>query len=226
MSEHTPFRILVIANESIDGSRAAHAASGCASEVLVVAPALSSRLRFWVSDVDPARRRAERRLDLSLRGLVRRADRGGRRDRRRRAAAGDRRRPPRLPGRRDRARDALGGRGALGRARPGRAGARSLRAATRSSTSSPARGVCTSRLEPQSGSVSTHFACRRGGPVLAHPAARDPVQRVPRPRQDQRERRGARGRGSARRTSGSRARAARSRAGSACRARRTRGRSR
>ena len=34
-----------------------------------MAPALSSRLRFWVSDVDPARRRAERRLDLSLRGL-------------------------------------------------------------------------------------------------------------------------------------------------------------
>jgi hypothetical protein len=68
MSEHTPFRILVIANESIDGSELRTLLPD-GSEVLVVAPALSSRLRFWVSDVDPARRRAERRLDLSLQGL-------------------------------------------------------------------------------------------------------------------------------------------------------------
>ena len=68
MSEHAPFRILVIANESIDGSELRTLLPD-GSEVLVVAPALSSRLRFWVSDVDPARRRAERRLDLSLQGL-------------------------------------------------------------------------------------------------------------------------------------------------------------
>ena len=68
MSERNPFRILVIANESIDGSELRGLLPD-GSEVLVVAPALSSRLRFWVSDVDPARRRAERRLDLSLRGL-------------------------------------------------------------------------------------------------------------------------------------------------------------
>jgi hypothetical protein len=68
MSEQKPFRILVIANESIDGSEL-RALLPDGSEVLVVAPALSSRLRFWVSDVDPARRRAERRLALSLRGL-------------------------------------------------------------------------------------------------------------------------------------------------------------
>jgi hypothetical protein len=68
MSERTPFRILVIANESIDGSELRTLLPD-GSTVLVVAPALSSRLRFWVSDVDPARRRAERRLDLSLRGL-------------------------------------------------------------------------------------------------------------------------------------------------------------
>jgi hypothetical protein len=68
MSEHKPYRILVIANESIDGSEL-RALLPDGSAVLVVAPALSSRLRFWVSDVDPARRRAERRLALSLPGL-------------------------------------------------------------------------------------------------------------------------------------------------------------
>ena len=38
-------------------------------EVLVVAPSLSSRVRFWVSDIDPARRRAQARLTRSLPGL-------------------------------------------------------------------------------------------------------------------------------------------------------------
>ena len=37
--------------------------------MLVVAPALSSRVRFWVSDIDPARRRAAARLSRSLPGL-------------------------------------------------------------------------------------------------------------------------------------------------------------
>jgi hypothetical protein len=74
MTAHTPFRILVIANESVDGRELrqvlnAHSRDAGSAEVLVVAPALSSRLRFWVSDVDPARRRAEQRLRLSLRGL-------------------------------------------------------------------------------------------------------------------------------------------------------------
>jgi hypothetical protein len=68
------FKILVIANESVDGRelrdvlQAHHPRAGTA-EVLVVAPALNSRLRFWVSDVDPARRAAERRLRQSLAGL-------------------------------------------------------------------------------------------------------------------------------------------------------------
>jgi hypothetical protein len=68
-----PYRILVIANDSVDGhdlraALEAHAGDSPA-EVLVVAPALSSRLRFWVSDIDPARRRAEARLLRSLPGL-------------------------------------------------------------------------------------------------------------------------------------------------------------
>ena len=68
-------RVLVVANETVEGDalhqairfRARHA------EVLVVAPALNSRLRHWLSDVDPARRDAEARL---VRSLDRLADAG------------------------------------------------------------------------------------------------------------------------------------------------------
>jgi hypothetical protein len=75
MNDRTPYRILVIANDSVDGSDLhrllhEHSRDAATAEVLVVAPALSSRLRFWVSDVDPARRRAEQRLRLSLPGLA------------------------------------------------------------------------------------------------------------------------------------------------------------
>jgi GABA permease len=64
-------RVLVIANETVDGADLREALSGHgATEVLVVAPALSSRVRFWVSDIDPARRRAATRLARSLRGLA------------------------------------------------------------------------------------------------------------------------------------------------------------
>jgi hypothetical protein len=68
---NTPLRILVIANDAIDGAHLREALRGRAEKtnVLVIAPALSSRLRFWVSDVDPARRRAEARLRRSLPGL-------------------------------------------------------------------------------------------------------------------------------------------------------------
>jgi GABA permease len=69
-----PFRILVIANDAVDGGHLRetirHHGRSDRTEVLVVAPALSSRLRFWVSDVDPARRRAEARLRRSLPGLA------------------------------------------------------------------------------------------------------------------------------------------------------------
>jgi hypothetical protein len=74
MHEAAPFRILVIANEAVDGRTlrdllAAHADRSRTTEVLVVCPALNSRLRFWVSDVDRARRAAAARLRASLAGL-------------------------------------------------------------------------------------------------------------------------------------------------------------
>jgi hypothetical protein len=63
-------RVLVIANETVDGGELREALRGHGpTEVRVVAPALSSRVRFWVSDIDPARRRAAARLVLSLPGL-------------------------------------------------------------------------------------------------------------------------------------------------------------
>ena len=63
-------RVLVIANETVDGGDLRHTlCDHGATEVLVVAPALSSRVRFWVSDIDPARRRAAARLAGSLPGL-------------------------------------------------------------------------------------------------------------------------------------------------------------
>jgi hypothetical protein len=66
--------ILVIANETI-GSDALYAAvSETAAElgsarVAIVAPALNSRVRHWISDEDEARRAAERRLLECLDGL-------------------------------------------------------------------------------------------------------------------------------------------------------------
>src|SRR3954468_18470462 len=60
------FRILAIANETV-GCDALHSlivnqAGDGDTEVLVVAPALNSRLRHWMSDEDGARRAAETRL--------------------------------------------------------------------------------------------------------------------------------------------------------------------
>jgi GNAT superfamily N-acetyltransferase len=59
-------RILVIANETVE-SDALHdvvrtAAGGRKAEVLVVAPALNTRLRHWLSDSDGAREQARGRL--------------------------------------------------------------------------------------------------------------------------------------------------------------------
>ena len=59
-------RLLVVANETVEGEalhdaiRARAAARG--SEVLVVAPALNTRLRHWMSDSDGAHRAADQRL--------------------------------------------------------------------------------------------------------------------------------------------------------------------
>jgi GABA permease len=66
-------RILVVANETSEGPELLHAvrsrARGGRADVLVVAPALNSRLRHWTSDDDEARRVAEARLRHCLERL-------------------------------------------------------------------------------------------------------------------------------------------------------------
>ena len=66
-------RVLVVANETVAGSTlrdeiVARAGQG-QSEVLVVTPALNSRIRHWTSDEDGARAQAQQRLDASLAAL-------------------------------------------------------------------------------------------------------------------------------------------------------------
>jgi len=67
-------RILVIANETVGGEklrgRIRERAEGFNTEVLVVSPALNSPLRHLVSDEDPARAAAQKRLDASLARLA------------------------------------------------------------------------------------------------------------------------------------------------------------
>ena len=78
-------RILVIANRTcpcpIMADEVARRAGEGPVEVLIVAPALNSRLRHWVSDVDGAVARARERLELALgelraRGISARAEVG------------------------------------------------------------------------------------------------------------------------------------------------------
>ena len=63
-------RVLVISNETVTGTVLHQAirfrAQNVCGEVLVVAPALNSRLRHGMSDVDAARAAAEERLDACL----------------------------------------------------------------------------------------------------------------------------------------------------------------
>jgi len=75
-----PLHILVITNETARGEELYEVVLACAAgsdttDVLVVAPALNSRLRHWVSDEDGARREAAQRVDdcvarLQLAGLT------------------------------------------------------------------------------------------------------------------------------------------------------------
>ncbi len=66
-------RILVIANETVAGDELVGLlrgrATGSAQDVLVVCPALNSRIRTWASDEDGARAAAQARLDASLERL-------------------------------------------------------------------------------------------------------------------------------------------------------------
>ena len=63
-------RILVVANETVESEELLDAVrercSGVKADVLVVAPALNSRLKHWTSDEDAARHDAEQRLGRSL----------------------------------------------------------------------------------------------------------------------------------------------------------------
>jgi hypothetical protein len=63
-------RILVVATEPVGGAALRDAILGVESEpgaeVLVIAPSLNSRLRYWLSDEDGARRAAGVRLAASL----------------------------------------------------------------------------------------------------------------------------------------------------------------
>jgi GABA permease len=63
-------RILVVANETCAGRRLLDELAGRhASDILVVAPALNSRLRHLFADVDDARAAAEERLAASIAAL-------------------------------------------------------------------------------------------------------------------------------------------------------------
>jgi GABA permease len=66
--------ILVVANETCAGQalldEIRYRASGYDAEVLVVAPALSSHVRYWTSDIDDGRSAAKERLDASLAALA------------------------------------------------------------------------------------------------------------------------------------------------------------
>jgi nucleotide-binding universal stress UspA family protein len=63
-------RILVIANETVGGKplleEIGKHTEGIRGHVLVVSPALNSPLRHWMSDEDPARAKAQERLERSL----------------------------------------------------------------------------------------------------------------------------------------------------------------
>ena len=63
-------RILVVANETLEGARLhgeiVRMADGVAEDVLVVCPALNSQFRTWLSDEDGARDAASRRLAATL----------------------------------------------------------------------------------------------------------------------------------------------------------------
>ena len=66
-------RILVIANETVGASELSallrKRAAGLDEDVLVVCPALNSKLRTWTSDEDGAREAAQGRLDATIASL-------------------------------------------------------------------------------------------------------------------------------------------------------------
>lgn len=73
MNEKDKRRILVVADETVVGEELPHEivekARGLDAQVRVIFPALNTRLRHWVSDVDQAYAEAEGRLERSLETL-------------------------------------------------------------------------------------------------------------------------------------------------------------
>jgi GNAT superfamily N-acetyltransferase len=71
MSATTTRNVLVIANETIEGAKLHDAITGLHDvEVLVVAPALNTRIRHWTSDEDRARTQAAVRLEGCVTALA------------------------------------------------------------------------------------------------------------------------------------------------------------
>jgi len=64
-------RILLIANETVDSDELYDALRARSAHVVVVVPALNSRLRHWISDEDGARRAAAIRLGRFLERFAR-----------------------------------------------------------------------------------------------------------------------------------------------------------
>jgi len=68
--DETVRRILVVANETVGGGELrdllGRKAAGVSEDVLLVCPALNTKLRTWTSDEDGARAAAQERLDKSL----------------------------------------------------------------------------------------------------------------------------------------------------------------
>ena len=66
-------RVLVVANETLGGrvlrEEVVRRCSGANARVLVVAPALTSHVRHWTSDIGPGREAAQARLDETLAAL-------------------------------------------------------------------------------------------------------------------------------------------------------------
>jgi hypothetical protein len=74
MNANAQKRILVVANQTVEDEavyETVRARANGGAEVFVVAPALNSRLRHWLSDVDEARHAAEDRLAKFLGRLLR-----------------------------------------------------------------------------------------------------------------------------------------------------------
>jgi GABA permease len=67
-------RVLVVANETVAGralrGEVLNRTSDTDADVLVVCPALNSRIRHWTSDEDRAREQAQERLERSLAALA------------------------------------------------------------------------------------------------------------------------------------------------------------